>query len=90
MENLTNGREELNQPLITQATLSEAELRLKESSRGIEKEEKLTRRVWIESKKLWYIAGPSTLSRVASFSVILTSLPFPSLTSSSSDSILGY
>ncbi|GAB4844972.1 hypothetical protein Ancab_038365 [Ancistrocladus abbreviatus] len=75
MENSTNGREELNQPLITQATPSEAELLLKESSRGTEKEEKLMR-VWIESKKLWHIAGPSILSRVASFSMNVVTVAF--------------
>ncbi|GAB4844976.1 Protein DETOXIFICATION 27 [Ancistrocladus abbreviatus] len=76
MENSTNGREELNQPLLTQATPSEAELRLKESGRGIEKEEKLTRKVWVESKKLWHIAGPSMLSRVASFSMNVVTTAF--------------
>ncbi|OVA15275.1 Multi antimicrobial extrusion protein [Macleaya cordata] len=29
----------------------------------------LTKRVWIESKKLWYIAGPSIFSRIASYSM---------------------
>nr|DAD41005.1 TPA_asm: hypothetical protein HUJ06_015328 [Nelumbo nucifera] len=32
-------------------------------------DQKLVRRVWIESKKLWHIVGPAILSRVASFSM---------------------
>lgn len=34
-----------------------------------EGEEKLGRRVWIESKKLWYIVGPAILSRITSYSM---------------------
>ena len=29
----------------------------------------LTRKLWIESKKLWHIVGPAIFSRVASFSM---------------------
>lgn len=38
--------------------------------------EDLVRRVWIESKKLWYIVGPAILSRVSTHSVMVTSQAF--------------
>ncbi|GAV62766.1 MatE domain-containing protein [Cephalotus follicularis] len=36
----------------------------------------LTRRVWIESKKLWQIVGPAIFSRLASFSMIVITQAF--------------
>jgi len=36
----------------------------------------LTRRVWIESKKLWHIVGPSMFSRLATYSMFLITQAF--------------
>ncbi|RZC84760.1 hypothetical protein C5167_047546 [Papaver somniferum] len=36
----------------------------------------LPSRVWVESKKLWYIAGPSIFSSLASFSMIIVTQAF--------------
>ncbi|XP_071692722.1 protein DETOXIFICATION 27-like [Rutidosis leptorrhynchoides] len=54
------GQEELNHGLL----LSESE------------ESNYKSRFWIESKKLWYIVGPSILSRVASFSMNVVTQAF--------------
>lgn len=36
----------------------------------------LVTRLWIESKKLWYIVGPSIFSRVTSYSILVISQAF--------------
>lgn len=36
----------------------------------------LARRVWIESKKLWHILGPSIFSRLASYSMLVITNAF--------------
>lgn len=41
-----------------------------------QQEQVLARKVWKESKKLWHIAGPAILSRVASHSMIVISQAF--------------
>jgi len=41
-----------------------------------EQDQKLLRRFWIESKKLWHIVGPSILSRVASYSMLVVTQAF--------------
>ncbi|KAF3445964.1 hypothetical protein FNV43_RR11141 [Rhamnella rubrinervis] len=51
-----NGNEDLNQALLPK-------------HRQQNKEDDLTTRVWVESKKLWHIVGPSIFSRVVSFSM---------------------
>ncbi|XP_028783900.1 protein DETOXIFICATION 27 [Neltuma alba] len=38
--------------------------------------ETLTRRVWVESKKLWHIVGPAIFSRVASYSMLVITQAF--------------
>ncbi|KAF5190118.1 Detoxification-like protein, partial [Thalictrum thalictroides] len=47
---------------------------------GVEKDsvnqDYLVTRVWIESKKLWHIVGPSIFSRVASYSMIIITQAF--------------
>ncbi|GAU42631.1 hypothetical protein TSUD_238230 [Trifolium subterraneum] len=41
-----------------------------------EEEQKLTRKVWIESKKLWHIVGPAIFSRIASYSMLVITQAF--------------
>lgn len=36
----------------------------------------LSRRVWIESKKLWHIVGPAIFSRIASYSMLVITQAF--------------
>ncbi|GFY87369.1 MATE efflux family protein [Actinidia rufa] len=43
---------------------------------GDEEELGLTWRVWIESKKLWHIVGPSMVSRIASYSMFVIAQAF--------------
>ncbi|GMH00197.1 hypothetical protein Nepgr_002036 [Nepenthes gracilis] len=75
MANTVNGSatEEMNQPLILPESSAPAEIPQKGSGGD---DEKLTRRVWIESKKLWHVAGPSIFSRIASFSMNVVTTAF--------------
>ena len=60
------GDEDLNRPLL-------------QESKGVvvdPEKEKLALRVWIESKKLWHIVGPSIFSRVASYSMNVVTQAF--------------
>ncbi|XP_008792470.1 protein DETOXIFICATION 21-like [Phoenix dactylifera] len=41
-----------------------------------EEEEKLSRRLWVENKKLWVVAGPSIFTRVSTFGVTVISQAF--------------
>ena len=43
---------------------------------GDEEDLSLTWRVWIESKKLWHIVGPSMVSRIASYSMFVIAQAF--------------
>lgn len=53
---IENGNDDLNQALLPKHQQDN-------------KEDDLTTRVWVESKKLWHIVGPAIFSRVASFSM---------------------
>ncbi|XP_059635505.1 protein DETOXIFICATION 27-like [Cornus florida] len=67
----TTDDDELNQTLLIQdsAILSSDGLEKKQLVKEEDDEERdLKTRVWIESKKLWHIAGPSIFSRLASYS----------------------
>ena len=61
-----NGNE-IHQPLLTES-ISEDESKEKVLVKD-EEEKDLTTRLWIETKKLWIILGPSIISRVASYSM---------------------
>lgn len=39
-------------------------------------DQNLPRRVWMESKKLWYIDGPTIFSRLVSYSMLAITLAF--------------
>ena len=41
-----------------------------------DQEQYLARRLWIESKKLWHIVGPSIFSRIASYSMVVITQAF--------------
>ncbi|KAL9270084.1 DETOXIFICATION 27-like protein [Drosera capensis] len=78
-----NGRDQLTDPLIqhdtsSSAPLPESDIRLKiaNGSGHGDDGEKLSRRLWIESKKLWHIAGPAIFSRIASFSMNVVTTAF--------------
>lgn len=63
------------------SSLGEAKLPLLEAHHPVTDEEEeqdqtLTQRVWIESKKLWHIVGPSIFSRVASYSMLVITQAF--------------
>ncbi|KAK3023244.1 hypothetical protein RJ639_044410 [Escallonia herrerae] len=64
--------EEINQPLLKQSS-SNVIVHYKVVK---EAEEDLKTRVWIESRKLWHIVGPSIFSRVASGSMNIVTQAF--------------
>ncbi|GAB4861311.1 Protein DETOXIFICATION 27 [Ancistrocladus abbreviatus] len=68
-----NNIEEINEPLIAKKSLLSPSIAgaTKEGSGG-----DLGRRVWIETRKLWHIVGPSIFSRVASFSMNIVTQAF--------------
>lgn len=41
-----------------------------------EEPQDLTRKVWIESKKLWHIVGPAIFSRIASYMMLVITQAF--------------
>ncbi|GAA0173581.1 transporter [Lithospermum erythrorhizon] len=43
---------------------------------GDDKDEEISRKVWIESKKLWHVVGPAIFSRLASYSMFLITQAF--------------
>ncbi|KAF8395555.1 hypothetical protein HHK36_019503 [Tetracentron sinense] len=55
---------------------SEAEVKLLSESSSEENEEKLLKRVWIESKKLWIVAGPAIFSRLSMFGLFVIAQAF--------------
>ncbi|KAJ4714518.1 Protein DETOXIFICATION [Melia azedarach] len=64
--------------MSSNGALEETKVPLLEHSAGEreDSEQNLTRRVWIESKKLWYIVGPAIFSRVASYSMFVITQAF--------------
>ncbi|KAK7366853.1 hypothetical protein VNO80_08854 [Phaseolus coccineus] len=60
--------EEANLPLLEPHPLTD--------ERDDEQDQKLAPRFWIESKKLWHIVGPSILSRVLSYSMLVITQAF--------------
>uniref|UniRef100_A0A5B6YWP7 Protein DETOXIFICATION n=1 Tax=Davidia involucrata TaxID=16924 RepID=A0A5B6YWP7_DAVIN len=66
--------------MATNATVEEPKVPLLESSSSIigskYEEDDLSRRVWIESKKLWQIVGPAIFSRIASYSMLASTQAF--------------
>ncbi|KAE9445416.1 hypothetical protein C3L33_22686, partial [Rhododendron williamsianum] len=76
-----NGEEELNQPLVDSSSTSPSN-GVAQGQTDQAKEEDyrekldLKSKVWIESKKLWHIVGPSILSRVATFSMNIITIAF--------------
>ncbi|OMP01320.1 Multi antimicrobial extrusion protein [Corchorus olitorius] len=74
MDRARNG-DEFHQPLLTeQKTKDKAKAEVIKDED--EEEKDLTRRVLIESKKLWVIVGPSIISRVASYSMNIITQAF--------------
>jgi len=55
-------------PLLSQNHLS--------TTNEEEQEQDLTRKVWIESKKLWHIVGPAIFSRIASYMMLVITQAF--------------
>lgn len=65
-------RKEENVPLLED---SPPTIRLKEEG-DHDDEQDLSRRVWIESKKLWQVTGPAVFSRLSSCSMIVITQGF--------------
>ena len=70
---------EVEVPLL--AEYSDSAVRLMHEHHGVElsdyeDDQRLGRRVWIESKKLWHIVGPAIFSRVASYSMLVITQAF--------------
>ncbi|ESW30386.1 hypothetical protein PHAVU_002G149300 [Phaseolus vulgaris] len=63
-------------PSKEDSPLEEANLPLLEDERDDEQDQKLAPRFWMESKKLWHIVGPSILSRVLSYSMLVITQAF--------------
>ncbi|KAI3964187.1 hypothetical protein MKW92_047647 [Papaver armeniacum] len=61
------GEEPLSVPLIEKHSLPMTTLQIRED---------LPTRVWIESKKLWYIVGPTIFSRISSYSMVVITQAF--------------
>lgn len=69
----SNGRvEEAKVPLLDYASTKE----IVEARNKDDDEIKLQDKVWIESKKLWRVAGPAIFSRLASFSMFVITQAF--------------
>ncbi|XP_021740293.1 protein DETOXIFICATION 27-like [Chenopodium quinoa] len=71
--------EELNQPLILSKNDNingENSIIVKDNNVDQQGCLKLGERVWEESKKLWHVAGPSIVSRIASFSMNVVTTAF--------------
>lgn len=58
----SDENDDLNQTLLPESSP-------KHNEQIEEENNKLSSRVWVESKKLWFIVGPSIFSRVASFTM---------------------
>ncbi|XP_016444663.1 protein DETOXIFICATION 27-like [Nicotiana tabacum] len=64
------NKEENRQPLLAEATSADWLLSQNKVERVDEDDDKdLKTRVWIETKKLWHIAGPSIFSRIATYTM---------------------
>lgn len=68
MDSTHRNSDENHQPLLTEPSSSD------EESKPEEKD--LSTRVWIETKKLWVIVGPSIISRVAAYSMNIITQAF--------------
>ncbi|KAI3966632.1 hypothetical protein MKW92_030375 [Papaver armeniacum] len=67
------GVEPINVPLLEEYSSPSTTLKLYHDE---ETQDDLPSRVWVESKKLWYIAGPSIIIRLASNSILLITQAF--------------
>jgi len=75
-ESLPLTPQHIAMPSKEDSPLEEANLPLLEDERDDEQNQKLAPRFWIESKKLWHIVGPSILSRVLSYSMLVITQAF--------------
>ncbi|KAI3900340.1 hypothetical protein MKW92_006935 [Papaver armeniacum] len=67
-------KEPINVPLLEEHLSTATTLQLNHDHNEIQND--LPTRVWVESKKLWYIAGPSIFSGIASFFMIIVTQAF--------------
>ncbi|KAF8018504.1 hypothetical protein BT93_H3398 [Corymbia citriodora subsp. variegata] len=69
-----NSSEKANKvPLLQNSTERQRD---EDKEGGEAGDQSLARRVWVESKKLWHIVGPSIFSRVASYSMLVITQAF--------------
>ncbi|KAI3974904.1 hypothetical protein MKX01_005015 [Papaver californicum] len=81
MENCETGdgdgrREEMKVPLLEEHTSSSKAIQLKYDYSYNQIQDSLRRRVWIKSKKLWHIVGPTIFTRTASYSLNIITQSF--------------
>ncbi|XP_026416082.1 protein DETOXIFICATION 27-like [Papaver somniferum] len=67
------GEEPMNAPLLEEYLSPPTTLQLNHHN---EKRDDLPSRVWVESKKFWYIAGPSIVIRLSSNSILVITQAF--------------
>lgn len=63
----------INVPLLEETSSTTGD---EEDREDVEKDQVLARKVWIESKKLWHLVGPSCFSRVSTFSMFVITQAF--------------
>ncbi|KAI3859899.1 hypothetical protein MKX03_016534 [Papaver bracteatum] len=72
-DNKSGGEESMNVPLLQEYSSPLTTLKLYHHE---EIQDDLPSSVWVESKKLWYIAGPTIFSRTASYSMLVITQAF--------------
>ncbi|XP_058221320.1 protein DETOXIFICATION 27-like [Rhododendron vialii] len=76
-----NDEEELNQPLVDSTSTSPSNSVAQGQTDQAKEEDyrgklDLKSKVWIESKKLWHIVGPSIFSRIATYTMSIITIAF--------------
>ncbi|KAG4140696.1 hypothetical protein ERO13_D06G033600v2 [Gossypium hirsutum] len=74
MDGAHRNSDEYHQPLLTEPSSNDEETILRDED-GVEGKD-LRTRLWIETKKLWAIVGPSIISRVAGYSMNIITQAF--------------
>ena len=76
--NTNSALMEAEAPLLAECSASDVGLKHEHHDVTLidEDDQRLGRRVWIESKKLWHIVGPAIFSRLASYSMLVITQAF--------------
>ncbi|KAH7850025.1 hypothetical protein Vadar_026655 [Vaccinium darrowii] len=78
MGSINGVKEELNQPLVDSFSASNRLANYRAEAKEDAHKEKLDlkTKVWVETKKLWLIVGPSIFGRLAAYSMNIITLAF--------------